>query len=478
MLVIKHGRASPARFEKCYPRALLLALSKSDKVACPAGMKPLTAWYGEYEPPSAHPTGHSGAHGHSESLLQGTSWVLRRLRLDRNSSLCLIPTPLLPPGNRRGERADRERGSYTHGERDRERERDRPDRSERERTTSTPATGQMGDFRLAGAKPYNTFSRDEGVGGSDRDRQIRRTNGRDNDRLLEPLEKEAHRERPWGPSSTSNSTSSFSREQGIGALGERRRNMGEFGKKDGRAAEEGGWRTEKEIREARERQLRGGDRYGSNGSSSNNNNNRISTGERTDRYGADRRRQPAWMDEEPQGPHTSSFNRHSNGTGHPSSHTFGETLPAWAADDNGKDNRGALDGSLEGPSTGKRNVKDLRGAGDGERPVDSIQAWKAEMKELERKRKAQEERELRKEMGLPELPTAEETAAAERASEWLGGPPSSVSHAQQTRAESVPPIRIDRRGQAEGSGSIEEVSVCRLPPAWTGGSGQQGRRGK
>ena len=142
------GRPDAARFSKHYPRPLLLALAKSPKVACPAGLKPLNEWYGEYEPPAIH--GNTATqHAHSGRNTGGGLGAFKDGEFI---------------GSSRGERRQRDRPERA----------DRQDRGERgtqrdysnTNTTSSSsqpsgasATGSMGDFRLAGTRqPISSMS--------------------------------------------------------------------------------------------------------------------------------------------------------------------------------------------------------------------------------------------------------------------------------------------------------------------------------
>lgn len=339
-------KVDPLRYERCYARKLLLQLSESPKIKPPQGLKPLSDWYGEYEPPSLHPANSAGAAASGRYA-------------GRDGQ----------PGSRR----DRERGgANTASPADRfNNERDAHLRS----NVGAPATGQMGDFKLAGQRPFTLPKDNDGIdalSGGGR----RRQNPRDMD--LRMRDGDA-KERDW-------STSALSADR-------RRQLGGEFVKKDGRAAEEGGWRSSRETMQmGRERPQR--DRL-----------ERPGYGDRDARSGVpgntDRRRQPAWMDEEESASRRDGFSgayqrRGQNG------YQPHDATPAWMADEPAS-NKGLVDESLESiepRSSAKQSSSETS-------HVDSIQAFKAQMKEMDRKKKAQEQRELRREMGLPDLPDEE-----------------------------------------------------------------------
>ena len=370
MLVIRPSSTSKnSRFECCYSRRTLLLLSRSKIIACPQEFKPLSEWYGEYEVPSGPPINQpSQGRQAGEHIRNGTS-------RDKDG------------GNK--ERAGWEKDKAL-WERDRgARERGDKDRSGTggssvpgTTTTSMPVTGHMGDFRLAGAKTYNKDER----------RSMTAVAGRgEPDYSKERLEND--KDRPWSTGAASNAGSA-------GTLMDRRRAGGDFVKKDGRAAEEGGWRSVKESRD-KDKFIRGG-----------NERERLGPSDREkDRFDKDRRRQPAWMEDDPKMNMTlgkSGLNNAGTGTRKPNGRH--EELPPWAADG---DDSGGLDLenshkslSLEEPSQEMSNsVKNTTATTSNEvKHVDSIQAWKAEMKSLELQKKRDEEKILRKEMGLPDLP--------------------------------------------------------------------------
>lgn len=442
MLIIRQQQQNgpdPQRAARCYTRGFILALSRSDKVACPPGMKPLKQWYGDYEPPQG--TGNGNSNGNNT----GNSTGLLRYGALSNGGV----------GGRGDRDRDQQGGSRRGGDRDSRGDRDR-DRngtaagreggSERDRyggdtsrggsgtkaesasSSGTPtATGAMGDFRLPGSRPaLNLRDSEDGP---------RRRGG--DAAAKDRGEREL---RPWS-STTPTSATAISGETGAA----RRTLGGDFVKKDGRAAEEGGWRSN------REPATRGGDRFGDRNDRNSDradrdrrtmgndrDGNRDRNGERSglgDR--GDRRRQPAWMDSTDNDSGSGSGARQSNepmgpGSGFPGrrlpgrerdrgddsssysrrdGHAFREqesSVPEWMAssDDVG-------DGALESGSNG-RGLEDALEPEDivpkkqeKVQHVDSIQAWKAEMKEIERKKRLQSEKELRREMGLADLTDAE-----------------------------------------------------------------------
>lgn len=120
--------------------------------------------------------------------------------------------------------------------------------------------------------------------------------------------------------------------------------------------------------------------------------NREHTHTHSDRNDRRVRGQPAWMDEAAPAEGSGSLptrrlprNRDSNTASATASSA--EPTPSWAT---------ATSPSPLESTTGPK-----------EKHVDSIQAWKAEMRELERKKKLQAEKELRREMGLPDLSDAD-----------------------------------------------------------------------
>jgi collagen type III alpha len=349
MLIVRSAtsgsRADLERFKLAYSRKILLQLSHSPKIRPPQGLKPLTEWYGEYEMPSLH-LGNAAT----------------------NAS-----------GNGRYSARDGQPGRRERGERNGQQNERHVSERERPSAAATPATGQMGDFKLAGQRPF-TMPKDNDSGdalsGANRRRQgLRDLEGRDNrgDSLAKEKDVDG-KERPWGPP---------------GSTADRRRQLGgEFIKKDGRAAEEGGWRSSRETTKDRQIRERG---------------DRPAYGERNDlRVGSsnstgDRRRQPAWMDEEKEPTPSSKSGQYSSTQRRAPNGTFSnDATPAWLSD--GPDGTG-LEDSLEAPSTAKQ--------GSEASHVDSIQAFKAQMKDMERRKKIQDQKELRKEMGLPELPDEE-----------------------------------------------------------------------
>jgi hypothetical protein len=226
----------------------------------------------------------------------------------------------------------------------------------------------MGDFRLSGAKTYNSLGKEERDrrGASTRDTEARPEEGL----------------KPWN---------------GIarGDANERRRGPGEFVRKDGRAIEEGGWRTAKEARE--------GQRLGKN--------DRNAAGISERERNGDRRRQPAWMDDDTNA--SSAQSSYAN-------RRAGEredALPAWAADELNNEGVLELEATTDYLSHGDASSAAKAPKSNEVSHVDSIQAWKAEMKEIERKRKAEEERAIRREMGLPDIEDVKESKAAAPTSE-------------------------------------------------------------
>lgn len=355
MLIVRpasSGKPNRLRYERCYSRRLLLQLSKSDKIRPPAGLKPLSEWYGEYELPSLHPVNSSstaGAVNGRFAARDGQAGGSRREReRDRGAAA---------PANTH-ERYTNERETHA-----------RP-------AAGASATGQMGDFKLAGQRPF-TLPKDGDSGDALSAGSRRRQNLRDTDLRERGID---GKERDW---------------PATGPNADRRRQLGgEFIKKDGRAAEEGGWRSSRETMQlGRERPQRG-DRF-----------DRVDRPSYNDRdargppgSGSDRRRQPAWMEEE----------EASNSPRHSSSNAFqrrgqngyqaNDAAPAWMADEPASGN-GRPDNTLEALES-----KSSAGQSTSEAThVDSIQAFKAQMKEMERRQKAQEQRELRREMGLPEM---------------------------------------------------------------------------
>lgn len=346
------------RYERCYSRKLLLQLSKSDKIRPPTGLKPLSEWYGEYELPSVHPVNSTGRYAGRDAQAGG-----RRER-------------------------ERERGTATGAAASSPADRYSNEKESSTRPTSgAPATGQMGDFRLAGQRPF-TLPKDGDSGDALSAGSRRRPNPRD----LDTRERELDgKDRNWAAT-------------GAAAAADRRRQLGgEFVKKDGRAAEEGGWRSSRETMQlGRERPQRDRldriDRPGYN--------------DRDSRSGAmggsDRRRQPAWMDEDessssPKYGNSSTYQRRGQNGQH-----MHDATPAWMADEP-TSSKGRADNSLEAlessTSTGMPSSEASH--------VDSIQAFKAQMKEMERRKKVQEQKELRREMGLPEMPDEDYAKKAE-----------------------------------------------------------------
>ena len=383
MLVVRpSSTSSSARRDCCYSRRTLLTLSRSDKVACPPGLKPLNEWYGEYEAPAGPAVNSGPTGGQSRPGVDGTRH-----------------------GPVRGENRDganvRERAGWDRDKAAWDRDRGARSREEKEHrgtaggsgTAIMPVTGQMGDFRLAGSRPYNSST--NGV----KEERKSATAAASRGEAEGKDQAEYDRDRLWSGSGVTNTNAAAG-----GA--DRRRAGGDFVKKGGRAAEEGGWRSVKEARD-KDRPLRGNERE------------RGGPQDRErDRSDKDRRRQPAWMDEEPQaGLSSAKANIYPSSAGAGSRRSNGyheEALPAWAADDNSpgglgiENSRGGiqLEESPEERSNGKS-----RDTAQEIKHVDSIQAWKAEMKELEAKKKREEEKTLRKEMGLPDVPADDEGRA-------------------------------------------------------------------
>lgn len=354
------SKTNAVRYERCYPRSLLLQLSKSDKIRPPQGLKPLSEWYGEYEPPSLHPvnTSNTGPNGRYSGR-DGQAGSRRE----------------------RGERG--ERGAATAGNQG-ERYSNERDGHARSSTAGAPATGQMGDFKLAGQRPFtlpkDTDSGDALTGGS-----RRRQNQRDLELRDRDLE---NKDRNWGPAGANSA--------------ERRRQLGgEFVKKDGRAAEEGGWRSSRETMQmGRERQPR--DRlerpgFGDRDRDRDGRSGHLSSGDR------DRRRQPAWMDEDENSSRRESSSNNSFQRRGQNGFQSGDATPAWMADEPTSSSKDRFDESLEAFDSQPNDKQKSSEASH----VDSIQAFKAQMKEMERRKKIQEQKELRKEMGLPDLPDEE-----------------------------------------------------------------------
>jgi len=244
-------------------------------------------------------------------------------------------------------------------------------------TAGAPATGQMGDFKLAGQRPF-TMPKDGDGGDALSAGSRRRQNLRDTDLRDRGLD---GRDKDWAAANGPNA--------------DRRRQLGgEFIKKDGRAAEEGGWRSSRETMQlGRERPQRGDrpDRL-----------DRPSYNDRDVRgqpsSSSDRRRQPAWMDEE----EVSNSPRHANSNTYQrrgqNGYQTNDASPAWMSDEPAN-TKGRPDSSLEALESRSRPGQ----SSSEETHVDSIQAFKAQMKEMERRQKVQEQKELRREMGLPEM---------------------------------------------------------------------------
>lgn len=385
---VPSAKPNHVRFQRCYDRRLLLALSKSDKVCSPQGLKPLSEWYGEYEPPAIHGGGAAGAgHGGNANGAGGGG---------RHT------------GGRDATSGRRERTIVQANER-------HNDRDSHPRTPGTPVTGAMGDFRIPGLRSTLANPADSGdsaFGGSRR-RQQQQQSGRDGDikdrDSFRDRDSES-KERPWSVAGPGSGVGSGAAAGTAGALDRRRQLGGDFIKKDGRAAEEGGWRSSRETMPNRERLPRDRDR--DRDRDVRDGNGRPGFGERErdrdnrdSRAGNDRRRQPAWMDDDEPLSKAGQANvpeyrrRGLNGTA--ASTPTADSTPAWMLDESPTAS-GGLESSLEALEA-KNTSGSSASAGNKAEHVDSIQAWKAQMKELERKQKLQEQRELRREMGLPEL---------------------------------------------------------------------------
>lgn len=331
--------------------------------------------------------------------------------------------------NERGERVNGERSGQGGNGRDYERN-SASTFSSSAASASASATGSMGDFRLSGSKqPLSSLGTLDSPAGSSK----RNANSEE-------------RERPWLNSNTLGHT--VSREgnaaQGTAAStleAERRRQVaGDFVKKDGRAAEEGGWRT---AREARERDQRTRDR---------------DTGRYNDRTDRDRQprlpgttgRAPAWMDDDNTARTTRAERRNV-----PSSGTASESVPAWAVDSadgaalesSASVSDGALDpiqaekakakakASRNVPVSTGNSTSAVTGSQANGTHVDSIQAWKAEMKALEQAKRIEQDREIRREMGLPDEPVQDTSSGVVGNTAKTDGTEASIS-------DSLPPKSV------------------------------------
>lgn len=184
-------------------------------------------------------------------------------------------------------------------------------------------------------------------------------------------------------------------------------------RRDGRAAEEGGWRTTRELKEKAERDLRPSAQQERPGALRTRSNNR----------------NPAWMDEEIP-TRTDAISRNARNPRANGFERSSDALPAWAVEEpnsqpiftstvSSTDDAGSREDAFAAErarffAKAKRDASPERhsksalavetaAAPSTAAPADAIQAYKAEMKAQERRRQLAEEREIRREMGLPEV---------------------------------------------------------------------------